>query len=77
MTRDAPDRFTVDIKVTIVGVKAKVGYYTLSVGSESASVSGQPTPFVTFLRTSAFHPKFMPLSISFEGQLSALDTSRK
>lgn len=75
--RSVPERFTVDIHVTIVGERTPVGYYNLSVGAQSASVGGKPTPFVAALRTLAFNPKFMPLSISFEGQLSALDTSRK
>lgn len=75
--RDVPERFAVDIRVTIVGERVSVGYYNLSVGAQSASVGGQTTPFVAALRTVAFHPKFMPLSISFEGQFSALDTSRK
>jgi hypothetical protein len=75
--RNVPERFAVEIRVTIVGKRAPVGYYNLSVDAQSASVDGKPTPLVASLRTVAFHPKFMPLSISFEGQLSALDTSRK
>lgn len=71
-----PERFTVDVSLTLVGELTPIGCYNLTLTAQSARLDGRPTPIAAFLRTAAFHSKFMPVAVSFEGRLSALD-SRK